>query len=47
MENHIYISWIHLFAITFYYTEEEEKPFRFDQLLRVIEKSSWIDVNFC
>jgi hypothetical protein len=43
MENYIYLSWIESFAITFYYCEIFEKPFRFQQLLNVINKLNWID----
>ncbi len=37
MENYIYLCWIQLWAMTFWYHDEEEKRYRFQQLLKTLE----------
>ena len=38
MDNCIYLCWIQLWAMTFWYHDEEEKRYRFQQLLSVLDK---------
>lgn len=45
MENYVYLCWLEIFAVTFWYHEEKEKPLRFQQLLNMIKKLKWIDVR--
>lgn len=37
MENYVYLCWIQMWAMTFWYHDEEEKKYRFQQLLKVLE----------
>jgi hypothetical protein len=37
MENYVYLCWIQMWAMTFWYHDEEEKRYRFQQLLKVLE----------
>lgn len=37
MENFIYLCWLQLWAMTFWYQEEEERRYRFQQLLQVLD----------
>ena len=45
MKNYIYLCWIQLWAITFWYCEENEKRYRFQELIRVIELSSCYEME--
>jgi hypothetical protein len=44
MENYIYLCWVHLFSITLHDLDNNEKPYRFQQLVDVIKRLNWIDV---
>jgi len=46
MENYIYLCWAHLWAMTFWYHDPEEKRFRFEQLLSVLDKTKHFEVFF-
>lgn len=37
IENYIYLTWLKLWAFTFYYHEEKERKFRFNQMLNVLD----------
>lgn len=45
MENYIYLCWAQLWAMTFWYVDPEEKRFRFEQLLSVLDKTKHYEVN--
>ena len=38
MENYIYLLWLKIWAFTFWYLKEDEKIFRFNEMLKVIDK---------
>ena len=40
MDNYIYLCWMQMWAITFWYCDEKEKRYRFQELLKVISKTS-------
>ena len=40
MKKYIYLCWIQLWALTFWYCQENEKKYRFQELIRIIEISS-------
>ena len=43
MENYLYLLWLRLFCITFYYCEENEKNFRFYEMLANLKKITFLD----
>jgi hypothetical protein len=45
MENYIYLSWIHIFAVTFWYNDDIEKPYRFQYILDTLKKVNFIDTE--
>ena len=45
MKKYIYLCWMQIWAITFWYCEENEKRYRFQELIRVIEKSSCYEME--
>ena len=40
MDNYIYLCWMQMWAITFWYCDEKEKRYRFQELLKVLSKTS-------
>ena len=40
MDNYIYLCWMQMWAITFWYCDEQEKRYRFQELLKVLSKTS-------
>ena len=40
MDNYIYLCWMQMWAITFWYCDEKEKRYRFQELLKVLNKTS-------
>ena len=40
MKNYIDLCWLQMWAMTFWYCDEKEKKYRFQQLLRIINKTS-------
>ena len=40
MDNYIYLCWMQMWAITFWYCDENEKRYRFQELLKVLSKTS-------
>ena len=40
MKNYIYICWMQMWAMTFWYCEEKEQNYRFQELLKVLDKTS-------
>ena len=45
MKKYIYLCWIQLWALTFWYCEEKEKNYRFQELIKIIEKSSCYEME--
>jgi hypothetical protein len=45
MENYIYLCWAQLWAMTFWYHDPEEKRYRFNQLLNVLDRLGQYEVN--
>ena len=45
MKKYIYLCWIQLWALTFWYCEEVEKKYRFQELIKIIEKSSCYEME--
>lgn len=46
MENYIYLCWIQLWAMTFWYHDENEKKYRFQHMLSVLEKVQSHEVQY-
>ena len=40
MDNYIYLCWMQMWALTFWYCDEKEKRYRFQELLKVLSKTS-------
>ena len=40
MINYIYLSWMQMWAMTFWYCDEQEKRYWFQELVKIIEKTS-------
>ena len=40
MDNYIYLCWMQMWAITFWYCNQKEKRYRFQELLKVLGKTS-------
>jgi DNA-directed RNA polymerase subunit RPC12/RpoP len=40
MDNYIYLCWMQMWAMTFWYCDEKEKRYRFQELLKVLNKTS-------
>ena len=45
MKKYIYLCWIQMWALTFWYCEEKEKNYRFQELLKIIEKSNCYEME--
>jgi hypothetical protein len=45
MKKYIYLCWIQLWALTFWYNQENEKKYRFQELIKIIEKSSCYEME--
>ena len=40
MVNYIYLCWMQMWAMTFWYCDEQEKRYRFQELVKIIEKTT-------
>ena len=40
MDNYIYLCWMQMWAITFWYCDDKEKRYRFQELLKVLNRTS-------
>ena len=40
MENYIHLCWLQMWAITFWYCDKKERRYRFQELLKVLDKTS-------
>ena len=47
MENYIYLCWGQIWAMTFWYHDPEEKRYRFEQLLLVLDKTKHYTNTYC
>ena len=45
MKKYIYLCWMQMWALTFWYSEEKEKNYWFQELLRIIEASSCYEME--
>ena len=45
MKKYIYLCWMQMWALTFWYSEENEKNYWFQELLRIIEASSCYEME--
>ena len=45
MINYIYLSWMQMWAMTFWYCDEQEKRYWFQELLKIIEKTTSHDME--
>ena len=45
MKKYIYLCWMHMWALTFWYCEDKEKNYRFQELIKVIEKSNCYEME--
>ena len=45
MKNYLYLTWLEMWAFTFWYNEPGEKHFRFDQMLDVLDKVIHHEMN--
>jgi hypothetical protein len=45
MEKYIYLCWMQMWALTFWYSEESEKRYWFQELVRIIEKSNCYEME--
>ena len=45
MINYIYLSWLEIWAFTFWYIDKKEKPYRFNQMIDVLNKVIHHEMN--
>ncbi len=45
MKNYLYLSWLEVWAFSFWYTDIKERPFRFNQMLTVLGKVKHHEMN--
>ena len=45
MKNNLYLTWLEMWAYTFWYVEKEERKFRFDNMLDVLDKVIHHEMN--
>ena len=45
MKKYIYLCWMHMWALTFWYCQENEKRYRFQELIKIIELSSCYEMG--
>ena len=45
MKNYLYLTWLEIWAFTFWYNEHGEKHYRFDQMLDVLDKVIHHEMN--
>ena len=38
MKNYIYLTWLELWAFSFWYCDKKERKYRFNQLIKVLDK---------
>ena len=45
MKNNLYLTWLEIWAYTFWYVDKEERKFRFDQMLDILDKVIHHEMN--
>ena len=45
MKNYLYLSWLEVFAFTFWYIDKNERHYRFNQMLDVLDKVKHHEMN--
>jgi hypothetical protein len=45
MKNNLYLTWLEVWAYTFWYLDKEERTFRFDQMLGILDKVAHHEMN--
>ena len=45
MRNHIYLTWLEIWAYTFHYSEKIEREYRFNQMLDILDKVIHHEIN--
>ena len=45
MINYLYLSWLEVWAFTFWYIDDKEKPYRFNQMIDVLNKVIHHEIN--
>jgi pentatricopeptide repeat protein len=45
MKNYLYLTWLEIWAFTFWYNDNTEKHYRFDQMLDVLDKVIHHEMN--
>ena len=45
MKNYIYLCWMQMFAMTFWYCEEYEKKYRFQEFIKILEKTNCYEME--
>jgi len=45
MKNYLYLTWLEIWAFTFWYIDKDERPYRFNQMLDIIDKVIHHEMN--
>ena len=45
MKNYLYLTWLEVWAFTFWYLDKEERPYRFNQMLDMLDKVIHHEMN--
>ena len=45
MKNYLYLTWLEVWAFTFWYMDKDERPYRFNQMLDIIDKVIHHEMN--
>ena len=45
MRNYIYLTWLEIWSFTFWYIEKNERPYRFNQMLDILDKIIHHEIN--
>ena len=45
MRNYIYLTWLEIWSFTFWYIEKSERPYRFNQMLDILDKVIHHEIN--
>ena len=45
MKNYLYLTWLEIWAFTFWYIDKDERPYRFNQMLDMVDKVIHHEMN--
>ena len=45
MKNYLYLTWLQIWAFTFWYIDKDERPYRFNQMLDIVDKIIHHEMN--